>query len=111
MRISALGMSSWLLLAAACTDGEPGSATDDPPGPPPTDLEQSAALFAPDRVLDIDIELAPADWDALRTQTRSILDILGSSCLSPPESPFTYFNGTVTIDGERFDHVGVRKKG
>jgi hypothetical protein len=83
------------------------AATDPDPGP-----DLSDAVYDPDRLLDISIEMAPADWDELRGQTRSLFDVLGSSCLAePPEKPFTYFPATVTIDGEVIDNVGVRKKG
>lgn len=76
-------------------------------GPDPTE-----AVFDPDRVLDIEIELAPEDWDELRKQTRSFFDILGSSCLEePPPRPFTYFPATLTIDDEVVGTVGLRKKG
>ena len=66
------------------------------PEPGPTDQ-----LFDPDRLLRVEIEMAPEDWDALRTQTRSIFDLIGSSCLEePPPRPFTYFPATVTVDGK-----------
>lgn len=105
-----------LVLTSACGGGEPAAgdpdagAVDDTDAGPVIDLTE--AMFDPDHVLDIEIELDPDDWDDLRTQARSILDVLGSSCLSePPPRPFTYFPATVTIDGEEVTNVGVRKKG
>ena len=105
-----------LLLTSACGSGESGDDSpdagdvDQPDAGPIVDLTE--AMFDPDRVLDIEIELDPNDWDELRTQARSILDVLGSSCLTaPPPSPFTYFPATVRIDGEEIANVGVRKKG
>lgn len=107
--ISALGV------LMACGDGgspagegpDAGAAAD---AGPTVDLTEP--MFDPDRVLNIDIQMASEDWDTLRNQSRSILDVLGSSCLqSPPERPFTYFRATVVIDGERVSDVGVRKKG
>jgi spore coat protein H len=89
--------------------GEPdGGGEDQDAGPDPTD-----ELFAPERLLEVEIEMAEADWDELRAQTRSILDVLGGGdCLAQPfESPFTYFPADITIDGERFAEVGLRKKG
>ena len=73
----------------------------------------SDAYFALNRVLDVSIEIAPEDWDRLRGQTRTLADILvGADCLdSPADDIFTWFEATVTVDGEAHTQVGVRKKG
>jgi hypothetical protein len=103
------------VLIAACDSGQwvagEKTAFDPPVVPTPSEREMTDALFARDRVVRVDIDMAPADWDALRKQTRSILDVVGSTCLSPPESPFTFFAADVSIDGVRATQVGVRKKG
>ena len=65
-------------------------------------------LFADDHLVDIRIELADSDWDALRSQTRSLTESLSRTL---PESPFTYFRGNVTVDGIEINDVGIRKKG
>ncbi|MBI5511720.1 MAG: CotH kinase family protein [Deltaproteobacteria bacterium] len=92
--------------------GDPTPGDPTPPPPPPTNLERSAALFDPERVLEISIELDPQDWDELRHEARSFFDVVGSNCLeAPPPSPFTYFPATVTVDGVTVTNVGVRKKG
>lgn len=102
-----------LALLSACNEAEVRSHSQVEPDPPPdpTDLELSQMMFRPDHVLQINVTMAPADWDVLRLQARSIFDILGSSCLSAPESPFTYFPATVIIDDAVVENVGVRKKG
>jgi len=106
-----LGLGT-LLVACGGGDGGGDAGGPDAGGEPDAYVDLSAPLFDPDRLLDIDIELAPADWDALRLQTRSIFDVLGQSCLTAPAgSPFTYFPATVTIDGVEVTQVGVRKKG
>jgi len=88
---------------AACGAGEP----DPGPGPDP-----SAPLYDPAHLVEVRITIDPADWDALRNETRSISDIFGDMCLADPfGSPFNYYAGTVTIDGETLANVGVRKKG
>ena len=95
--------------AEAGTDAGSPAAADavEPPPPDPT-----AALFPSGRVLDVQITMAPADWDALRLQTRSLLDVLGPGCLDAPAgSPFTWFPASVTVDGEVLEQVGLRKKG
>ena len=87
------------LLAAGPTFGQ---------APHPSD-----AYYALDRVLDVSIEIAPEDWERLRGQTRILADILvGADCLnSPADDIFTWFEATVTVDGEIHTQVGVRKKG
>jgi hypothetical protein len=99
------------VLLGACGGDDTGADAMPPvadAGPDPT-----IPLFDKDHVVEVDIELAPGDWDALRAQTRRLFDVLaGADCLDAPfGSPFTPFRGTVTIDGTRLENVGVRKKG
>ena len=70
-------------------------------------------VYEPFRLLEVSIELEPDEWDELRHQKTNILELLaGDDCLAEPfEKPYTWFDGTVTIDGEAYDRVGVRKKG
>jgi hypothetical protein len=105
-----------LAVSLACSE----PATVLPPNPPPDPIpdptppiDLTAPYFDPDRLLEIEIEVAAADWDMLRTQGRDFLDVIGGEdCLAEPfGSPFTYFPGTVTVDGEKVEQVGVRKKG
>ncbi len=96
-----------LSVVAAC--GSDPLTTEEIP-PQPVDL--TAPAFAPDHVLAIEINMAPADWDALRAQTRTLDTILGQNCLEAPHpQPFTYFPADLVIDGEPLPMVGVRKKG
>jgi hypothetical protein len=85
------------------TEGGDGDGDNDP----------SAALYDPEHLVEVEIELAEADWDELRFQTRDVEDILfGEGCLDEPfGSPFTYFPATATVDGITLEQVGVRKKG
>src|SRR4029079_11889275 len=72
----------------------------------------SEAIFDPDHVIDVVIDMAPADWDALRHQGRSVSEVLGDGCQDGPKaSPYSYFPGTVTVDGTKLDMSAVRKKG
>lgn len=73
----------------------------------------SEELFDPDHVVEVTIELAPADWDTLRHQTRGIGEVIfGEDCQAEPfASPFTYFPADVTVDGVFLPQTGVRKKG
>ena len=79
------------------------------------DGDPSEAYFALDRVLNIEIEFAPEDWDTLRHQTRTFEDVMAEieeySLSRPFANIYTWFSGTVTVDDETHSNVGVRKKG
>ncbi len=82
--------------------------------PAGTDTSGSAdSLYDLDHVLEVGIDMPPADWDALRLPYRTIADIVGGAdCLaSPRESIFDWHAADVTIDGRAFAQAGVRKKG
>ena len=102
-----------VVVDAAAPDAEAdGSAAVDAGAIADAGVDPTEAVFGPARLLQIDIELPEADWDTLRHQTRSLFDVLGPDCLeAPAERPFTWFEATVTVDGERVERVGVRKKG
>jgi hypothetical protein len=93
-----LGAVAMLALSACAAD-----AVDAEGEPPP--------LFGPDHIVAVEIELAADDWESLRTQTRSWIEIYDSCLAEPFASPFSYVPATVTIDGARFEQVGVRKRG
>ena len=54
------------------------------------------ALFDASRVLNIEIELDPHDWDKLREVSRDLFSSLQAD--APAESPFKYVKGDITID-------------
>ncbi len=69
-------------------------------------------IFPADRVLDVQITVGEEDWDTVRHQSRnfaSALDVRRKT--EPIESPYTYVDASVTIDGVSFPEVGIRKKG
>jgi ankyrin repeat protein len=69
-------------------------------------------LFPTDRVLDVQISLAEADWDKIRQQSRNLFDALQEERkYAPIKGPYTYVDASVTIDGVEFPQVGIRKKG
>ncbi len=99
------------LIAAGCGAEQavaPVTATvpADVEAPPEEDLTE--ALFDPDQLIDVRIQLAPADWDALREEGRSLPGVF-SGCARDYE--YTYFRAQVTVDGQAYDDVAVRKKG
>jgi hypothetical protein len=73
-------------------------------------VDRSDSFFDRSKLLDVRIELSPSDWDELRTQERTDFELLPPDCDFPP-SPFTWFNASVTIEGEEFPLVEIRKKG
>ena len=100
------------------TPPEPAPAPTAAPTPTPEDdaeAHPSDAYFALDRVLDISIEIAAADWDTLRHQTRTFEDLIAEieeyGLSRPFADIYTWFPATVTVDGETHADVGVRKKG
>jgi hypothetical protein len=94
-------------IVAACGSEEPASpfAPTDPAG----------RFFDPGHVVEVSLEIAPADWDTLRRQTRSWWDVVaveGKACMVQPfPKPFDWFTASITVDGLRRDRVAVRKKG
>ncbi len=69
-------------------------------------------IFPTDRVIDVQITLPQQDWDTIRYQSRDIRTALGASRqFKPMESPYTYVEASVSIDGVVFPEVGIRKKG
>lgn len=76
------------------------------------DPDGRAWPFSADELIEVEISLDPADFEALRMEGRSIFEVLGGDCLDGPfESPYTEFPGTVWVNGEEHPGVGVRKKG
>ncbi len=95
--VQSLGDASW----AQDTAGLP---------PHPTD-----PYFALHHVLHIAIDIAPADWDSLRHQTRTFENLVAeiqTGCLAEPFADiYSWFSAQVTVDGETHADVGIRKKG
>jgi spore coat protein CotH len=101
------------------SSGKAEESTPTPDTAPPEDTGDSElppdpldSLYAIDRLVTVDIELDPADWEALRYESRNLLEMLSGDCRAEPfGSPYTWFEASVTVDGETFDPVEVRKKG
>lgn len=104
-----LFLGALVALTAGCggDDPPPGDPMPDAaPAPDPTD-----ALFRPDHVLAVSITLSPADWAALRAQTRTPGEGNPSCTMPDVPSPYTQFAASLTIDGTTVTNVGIRKKG
>ena len=69
-------------------------------------------VFLADRVLDVQITIDEKDWDTIRYQSRNFFEALQESRkYGPTDSPYTYVEASVSIDGVEFPQVGIRKKG
>ncbi|MCA9260607.1 MAG: CotH kinase family protein [Planctomycetales bacterium] len=67
------------------------------------------SLFDASRLHEIEIVIAPSDWDALRTQARG--GGFMAAFANPTAKPFSYFPAEITVDGVRLPDVSIRKKG
>lgn len=69
-------------------------------------------LFEPHRVLKIEVELDPKDWESVRRSGRDF-GVLVENCESKRPTPdiFDYAKAKIRIDGTLVEEVGVRKKG
>jgi len=90
------------------------ASCDDTAGP--TDNQSSGytyedEFFDPERVTEVRIEIDQDDWDELRVQRKTFIDVFGVYCTAVAPSPYQYYPAAVTIDGETVENVGVRKKG
>ena len=69
-------------------------------------------IFPSDRVINVQITVSQQDWDTIRFQSRDFMTALSASRqFAPMESPYTYVEASVSIDGVVFPKVGLRKKG
>ncbi len=98
----ALACSNQKPLGEMLTDAGPDASSVD------AGRDLSEVLFEPDHLVDVQIEMDPDDWDTIRNEGRRLVELF-SGC--PSEFQYTYVNATVTVDGESFEDVAVRKKG
>lgn len=90
-------------LISACGPGQGGAPTGDTTGP-----DLSVALFAPDHLIEVEIEIDSSEWSTLCLDGRTATDVF-SGCANDFE--YENFRATVTVDGQRYRNVAIRKKG
>lgn len=73
-----------------------------------SNIDTSDILFQQDALLQVDIEMDPAEYDILRREGRTLPQVF-SGCADGFE--YTHFKATVTVAGQRLDDVDIRKKG
>lgn len=98
--------AGFTLLVIALLIGSASRAADSPAD------EADRVWFDPERVVQIDLRLAPSDFKSLRRQTRSLGHGYATETFGPaPTSPYTWFATRLEVDGQRLARVGLRKKG
>ena len=99
-----------LILLQGCGGG--GSDSSDPSDfdapVEPVNVGGDGDLYAPDRVLAVDIRMPADEFRQLRSEARTLAST-DRECV--PAFEYTEFTARVTIDGESMDKVIVRKKG
>jgi hypothetical protein len=68
----------------------------------------SDQLYDKNHLLTIEIEMDANDYDTLRVGGRSLPAVF-VGCFQDPD--YRHFNATVTVDGQKFHDVDIRKKG
>jgi len=94
-----------------CGDSKADDATDGGVDAAISDEDREAlseALFDREHLIEVEVELDDDDWETIRHEGRSLPAVF-SGCAFDFE--YTYVSGTVTVDGERYEDVAVRKKG
>lgn len=67
------------------------------------------ALYDPDRLLEVSLSLAQADWDRIRFEGRSLNQVF-TGC-DDPTFGYTLVPADALIDGQSVNGLSVRKKG
>ena len=96
---------SHFLLVITFVAGSLGCADDTPDTPDAgeadavaPDAERSDSLYDPDRILEVELTLDEADWERIRYEGRSVIDVL-SACY---DADYAYSSAMASarIDGE-----------
>jgi len=96
------------LLCAACGAGGGGTEVASDNDLRTNTPDTSDVLFEPDRLLQVDIEMDPAEYELLRQEGRNFPLVL-SGCAANFE--YNNYRAQVSVDGQVLDDVDIRKKG
>ncbi len=97
----------------SCSENEKKQIVDNDPDGEATDndiieIDETEQVYELDHILDIKITMNEKDWEKIQYEGRGVAS-MRSGCIEDYE--YTYFKAEVTVDGEKFEDVGVRKKG
>ncbi len=98
---AALVLLSCLLVSSCGRVAESSDGIHDP----------SERVFSTARLVQVSVEMDPDDLYAMRREGRNFSALAEGCADGPSFYPWTDFMATATIDGERLQRVGVRKKG
>ncbi len=117
-------LSAMIFVAAGCDDDKKDSDNDTGSGPAePADAGAavdagvedygtiSAPLFSLDTLMEVSIEIDPGEWDALRFDAPGLEHFETACPAGPRPRSFEWHVATVTVNGEPFGAVEIRKKG
>ena len=74
-------------------------------------VEPEDSVFAPARVLNVQVSISDENWNQLRFEHRKPVEFFGEGCREPIPDAFNYYPADVTVDGTSLGEVGVRTKG
>jgi len=94
-------------LADAAMDIDAGHVSDAGVSPDAGAIP-GAELFERDHLIEVKVELSADDWALIRGEGRGLTAAL-TGCARDFE--YTYVTGRVTVDGQIYEDVAVRKKG
>ncbi len=82
---------------------------DEPPGEeePEPEVPSVADMFDISRILSIEVAMVHDDWQSLMADGRAKYEAEGAPCFPG----YTWFSGSVTIEGETLEQVAISKKG
>jgi hypothetical protein len=96
--------------ASSAGDGDGDGDASVPPNDAEVAQDLSALLYPGDRLVKVEIEVDAADWDLIRHEGRSLIKVY-SGCGDIRGFEYTTVPGSVSVDGQRFEQVGLRKRG
>jgi spore coat protein CotH len=110
-------MAVWsMAIAVACDNDESDTGDSEPEDTGGTDDELeygelSEALFSIDRLMEVSIDIDEAEWDSLRFDAPGLEHFQSACPAGPRPRSFEWHAATVSVDGESFGEVSIRKKG
>lgn len=103
----------WVVSLIGCGGGSsstttPSDDTKTGESANPLEIGGDGNLYAPDRLVQVSINMNPDDFERLKAEGRSLAST-AQACV--PEYEYTEFVASVTIDGDTLPDVVIRKKG
>lgn len=93
--------------------GTPGTSPPDdvPPAMPAGPAGPPDAIYDRERVIEVRVEMDPADWEQLSFEGIGMGEILFPATGFRQIPEYTHFSAQVSVDGVTYEDVDIRKKG